>query len=132
MVDHLQLMKVTGRPESRHSELSEICHGFKRLACQMGCVVMLLSQLNRSCEQDQRLPVLSDLKESGSIEEDADAVIFTHRPEMYRQDDPSLRGKAELIVAKQRNGPTGKLAMTFLSAFQRFEETSTAVEEETR
>jgi replicative DNA helicase len=132
IVDHLQLMKVAGRAESRHSELSEICHGFKRLAGQMGCVVMLLSQLNRSCEQERRLPSLSDLKESGSIEEDADAVIFIHRPEMYRRDDASLRGKAELIVAKQRNGPTGKLAMTFLSGCQRFEEASDAVEEDTR
>src|SRR5205807_2748580 len=97
-----------------HAELSEICHGFKRMAGQLGCAVMVLSQLNRSCEQDRRLPVLSDLKESGSIEEDADVVVFIHRPEMYRRDDPSLRGKAELIVAKQRNGPTGKLAMAFL------------------
>ena len=115
-------MKVAGRSESRHLELSESCHGLKRLARQMGCVVMLLSQLNRSCEQDRRLPVLSDLKESGSIEEDADAVIFIHRPEMYRRDDATLRGKAELIVAKQRDGPTGKLPMTFLSGYQRFEE----------
>lgn len=132
IVDHLQLMKATGRPESRHQELSEICHGFKRLAGQMDCVVMVLSQLNRSCEQERRLPNLSDLKESGSIEEDADTVIFIHRPEMYRRDDASLRGKAELIVAKQRTGPTGKLAMTFLSGFQLFEEASTDTEEGTR
>ena len=129
IVDHLQLMKVTGRSESRHSELSEICHGFKHLAVQMGCVVMLLSQLNRSCEQDRRVPNLSDLKESGSIEEDADVVVFIHRAEMYKRDDPALRGKAEFIVAKQRNGPTGKLPMTFLSGFQVFEEASTRVEE---
>jgi replicative DNA helicase len=126
IVDHLQLMKVAGRAESRHAELSEICHGFKRLAGQMGCVVMMLSQLNRSCEQERRLPILSDLKESGSIEEDADTVVFIHRPEMYRRDDASLRGKADLIVAKQRNGPTGKLAMTFLSGHQRFEEAAAA------
>jgi replicative DNA helicase len=107
IIDHLQLMKVAGRAESRHAELSEICHGFKRLAGQMQCAVMLLSQLNRSCEQDRRLPGLADLKESGSIEEDADVVVFVHRPEMYRRDDAGLRGKAELIVAKQRNGPTG-------------------------
>jgi replicative DNA helicase len=79
IVDHLQLMKVTGRAESRHVELSEVCHSFKHLAGQMGCVVMLLSQLNRSCEQERRLPNLSDLKESGSIEEDADVVMFIHR-----------------------------------------------------
>jgi replicative DNA helicase len=123
-------MKIAGRAESRHSELSEICHGLKRLARELGCVVLLLRQLNRSCEQERRLPVLSDLKESGSIEEDADAVIFIHRPEMYQRDDASLRGKAELIVAKQRNGPTGKLAMTFLSGCQRFEEA--AAEEDSR
>lgn len=130
IVDHLQLMKVSGRAESRHQELSAICHGFKRLAGQMNCVVMLLSQLNRSCEQDRRRPNLSDLKESGSIEEDADVVLFVHRPEMYQRDDARLRGKAEFIVAKQRNGPTGKLGMTFLHAFQIFEEAMTGVEDE--
>ena len=128
VIDHLQLTKLTGRSESRHQELSEICHGFKRLAGQMECVVMLLSQLNRSCEQERRRPNLSDLKESGSIEEDADAVLFIHRPELYKRDDPSLRGQAELIVAKQRNGPTGKLPLSFLHGFQVFEEASGDVE----
>ncbi len=90
----------------------------------------LLSQLNCSCEQDRRRPNLSDLKESGSIEEGADVVLFVHRPEMYRRDDARLRGKAEFIVAKQRNGPTGKLAMTFLHAFQVFEEAAADVEDE--
>jgi replicative DNA helicase len=129
IVDHLQLMKASGRAESKHQEVSEICHGFKRLAGQMNCVVILLSQLNRSCEQDRRRPNLSDLKESGSIEEDADVVLFVHRPEMYQRDDARLRGKAELIVAKQRNGPIGKLAMTFQHAFQVFEETTAVVED---
>jgi len=128
VIDHLQLTRLSGRSESRHQELSEICHGFKRLAGQMNCVVMLLSQLNRSCEQERRRPNLSDLKESGSIEEDADAVLFIHRPELYKRDDPSLRGQAELIVAKQRNGPTGKLPLTFLHRFQVFEEASSAIE----
>ena len=95
----------------------------------MDCVVMLLSQLNRSCEHERRRPNLSDLKESGSLEEDADAVAFIHRPELYKRDDPSLRGKAELIVAKQRNGPTGKLAMTFLHGYQVFEEAATESED---
>jgi replicative DNA helicase len=129
IVDHLQLMKVIGRAESRHQELSEICHGFKQLAGELGCVVMLLSQLNRACEQDRRPPSLSDLKESGSIEEDADVVLFVHRPEMYKRDDPSLRGKADFIVAKQRNGPTGKLTMSFLSGFQVFEESANEKEQ---
>ncbi len=125
IVDHLQLMKLTGRAESRHHELSEICHGFKRLAGEMDCVVMLLSQLNRACEQERRRPTLSDLKESGSIEEDADLVLFVHRPEMFKRDDASLRGAAEFIVAKQRNGPTGKLPMRFLHGYQVFEEEAT-------
>jgi replicative DNA helicase len=128
VVDHLQLMKIAGRAESRHHELSEICHGLNHLAGQTQCVVMLLSQPNRACEQERRLPILSDLKESGSIEEDADVVMFVHRHEMYRRDDASLRGKAEFIVAKQRNGPTGKLAMTFLHQFQVFEPASSATE----
>jgi replicative DNA helicase len=130
VIDHLQLMKVSGRAESRHQELSEICHGFKRLAGEMNCSVVLLSQLSRVCEVEKRRPKLSDLKESGSIEEDADTVIFIHRPEMYKRDDPSLRGQAELIVAKQREGPIGKLAMTFLHGFQIFEESTGEVEED--
>jgi replicative DNA helicase len=129
VIDHLQLMKVTGRAESRHHELSEICHGLKRLALQMQCAVMVLSQLNRSCELENRSPVLSDLKESGSIEEDADVVLFVHRPEMYRRDDPSLRGQAQFIVAKQRTGPTGRLAMTFLHGFQVFEQATADAED---
>lgn len=132
IVDHLQLMKCAGRAESRHHELSEICHGFKRLAGQMECVFMLLSQLNRSCEQERRRPTLSDLKESGSIEEDADAVLFIHRPEMYKRDDPALGGLAELIVAKQRNGPIGKVPLTFLHGYQVFEEATNATEADTR
>ena len=128
VVDHVQLMKTTGRAESRHGELGEIVHGFKRLAVQMECVVMVLSQLNRTCEQEKRRPNLSDLKECGAIEEDADTVLFIHRPEMYKRDDPSLRGVAELIVAKQRNGPTGKIPLTFQHGYQIFEETGREVE----
>jgi len=122
VIDHLQLMRVTGRAESRHGELGEIVHGFKRLATQMECVVMILSQLNRTCEQERRRPTLADLKECGAIEEDADTVLFVHRPEMYKRDDRSLRGVAELIVAKQRNGPTGKIPLTFQHGYQIFEE----------
>src|SRR5665213_3641551 len=128
IIDHLQLMKATGRAESRHTELAEIAHSFKRLAGKMNCVVMLLSQLNRSCEIEKRRPNLSDLKESGAIEEDADVVVFVHRPEMYRRDDQSLRGLAELIVAKQRNGPVGKIALRFLHECQVFEESAAEVE----
>jgi replicative DNA helicase len=130
IVDHLQLMKVTGRVESRHGELGEIVHGFKRMAAQMECVVMLLSQLNRTCEQEKRQPRLADLKECGAIEEDADTVLLIHRPEMYKRNDPSLRGQAEFIVAKQRNGPTGKIDLVFRHAFQVFEEAAWAGESE--
>ena len=122
IIDHLQLMKASGRAESRHQELAEIAHSCKRLAGKMNCAVMLLSQLNRSCEQERRRPTLSDLKESGAIEEDADVVVFVHRPEMYKRDDPGLRGQAELIVAKQRNGPVGKIPLRFLHEYQVFEE----------
>jgi replicative DNA helicase len=130
IIDHLQLMKTTGRAESRHQELAEIAHSFKRLAGKMNCVVMLLSQLNRACEQEKRRPNLSDLKESGAIEEDADVVLFVHRPEMFNRADPSLRGQAELIIAKQRNGPTGrKIPLTFQDRYQIFEETGREAEE---
>jgi replicative DNA helicase len=123
IIDHLQLMGLSGRAESRHHELSEICHGFKRLAGQMECVVMLLSQLNRSSDKEKRRPNLSnsDLKETGSIEEDADVVGLLHRPEMLNRSDQSLRGQAELIIAKQRSGPTGLIKLRFLDRFQVFE-----------
>jgi replicative DNA helicase len=129
IVDHLQLMKGTGRIESRHQELSEISHSLKHLAGQLGLTVVLLSQLNRECEKAARRPQLSDLKETGSLEEDADVVLFVHRPEQYNRQDASLHGQAEFIIGKQRNGPTGKLKMLFQHEYQRFvEETSEGVE----
>lgn len=121
-IDHLQLMRCTGRAESRHQELSEISHGLKHLAAEFDVTVVLLSQLNRDCEREKRRPQLADLKETGSLEEDADVVLFIHRPEQYNRQDESLRGLAEFIIGKQRNGPTGKLNMIFLAAFQKFEE----------
>lgn len=121
-IDHLQLMKSIGRTESRHQELSEISHSLKHLAVEFGLTVLLLSQLNRECEREKRRPQLSDLRECGSLEEDGDVVLFIHRPEQYNRQDASLRGIAEFIIAKQRNGPTGKLPMSFLHAYQRFEE----------
>ena len=85
---------------------------------------MLLSQLNRECEKEKRRPQLADLKETGSLEEDADVVLFIDRPEQYNRQDPSLRGQAEFIIGKQRNGPTGKLNMRFQHEYQRFVETT--------
>lgn len=126
MIDHLQLMKGAGRFETRHHELSEISHSLKHLAGQMDVTVILLSQLNRECEKTRRRPQLSDLKETGSLEEDADVVLFVHRPEQYDRQDESLRGQAEFIIGKQRNGPTGKLRMLFQHEYQRFGEVTTS------
>jgi replicative DNA helicase len=128
VIDHLQLMKGIGRFESRHHELSEISHGLKHLAGQLGITVVLLSQLNRECEKDKRPPRLADLKETGTLEEDADVVLFVHRPEQYNRQERSLRGQAEFIVGKQRNGPTGKCKMLFQHEYQRFAEVATSDE----
>ena len=122
VLDHLQLMKGLGRFESRHQELSEISHSLKHLAGQFDLTVVLLSQLNRECEKASRRPQLSDLKETGSLEEDADVVLFVHRAEQYNRQDPALHGKAEFIIGKQRNGPTGKRNMLFQHQYQRFVE----------
>jgi replicative DNA helicase len=132
VIDHLQLMKGIGRLESRHQELSEISHSLKHLAGQFDITVVLLSQLNRECEKAARRPQLSDLRETGSLEEDADVVLFVHRPEQYNRHDPALHGQAEFIIGKQRNGPTGKLSMVFLPHFQRFEDRADRVEEESQ
>jgi len=128
VLDHLQLMKGMGRFEGRHQELSEISHSLKHLARQLDVTVILVSQLNRECEKEKRRPQLADLKETGSLEEDADVVLFIHRPEQFDRQDKSLRGKAEFIVGKQRNGPTGKLKMHFQHEFQRFTEVASELE----
>jgi replicative DNA helicase len=91
--------------------------------------VVLLSQLNRECEKEKRSPRLADLKETGSLEEDADVVMFVQRPEQYDRQNPALRGKAEFIIGKQRNGPTGKRKMLFQQEYQRFVELADEVEE---
>jgi replicative DNA helicase len=122
VIDHLQLMKCTGRAESRHQELSEISHSLKHLAAEFDLTVVLCSQLNRECEREKRRPQLADLKETGSLEEDADVVLFIHRPEQFNRQDESLRGFAEFIIGKQRNGPTGKRNMRFQHEYQRFVE----------
>ena len=122
IIDHLQLMRGAGRFENRHQELSEISHSLKHLAGQFDITVILLSQLNRECERERRRPQLADLKETGSLEEDADVVLFVHRPEQYNRQDAALHGKAEFIIGKQRNGPTGKFPMLFQHQYQRFVE----------
>jgi replicative DNA helicase len=123
VIDYLQLMSGRGRYENRNQEISTISRGLKLLAKELKVPMLVLSQLNRAPETrpgDHR-PQLSDLRESGSIEQDADLVAFIFREEVYKPNDESLRGLAELIVAKQRNGPTGKVNLVFLKEFTKFE-----------
>ncbi len=126
VVDYLQLMSGRGRFEHRTQEISSISRGLKALAKELRVPVISISQLSRAPEQrggDHR-PQLSDLRESGSIEQDADLVAFIFRPEVYKDPDnvpEEDRGRAELIIAKQRNGPTGKINLAFLREYTRFE-----------
>jgi len=126
IIDYLQLMSGGGkRYENRTQEVSAISRGLKALAKELNVPVIALSQLSRAPESrggDHR-PQLADLRESGSIEQDADVVAFIFREEVYKQDDPDLQGRAELIIAKQRNGPTGRVNLAFLKNSTRFEST---------
>jgi replicative DNA helicase len=123
VVDYLQLMKVPGfKADNRTAEISEISRSLKSLAKELVVPVVALSQLNRSLEQrhDKR-PVMSDLRESGAIEQDADLICFIYRDEVYNENSPD-KGVAEIIVAKQRNGPIGKIRVAFLGKYTRFED----------
>ena len=122
MVDYLQLISVKERVENRQQQISLISRGLKALAKELNIPVVALSQLSRAVESrggDKR-PMLSDLRESGSIEQDSDLVLFLFRPEVYDTSDEH-RGKAELIIGKQRNGPTGTVNLTFIDSCTRFE-----------
>jgi replicative DNA helicase len=135
VVDYLQLMSATlpgaasaKRHENRTQEVSAISRGLKALAKELHIPVIALSQLSRASEQrgGDKKPMLSDLRESGSIEQDADVVAFIHRESYYNKDengdeDPDSKGKAEIIIAKQRNGPTGSVHLAYLSEYTRFE-----------
>lgn len=122
IVDYLQLMQGRGRHESRQQEISEISRSLKELAKEINVPMVALSQLSRAPEQrgkDHR-PQLSDLRDSGAIEQDADVVMFLFREEVYDKEDPNLQGKAEVIIAKQRNGPIDTIHLNFIKKFTRF------------
>jgi replicative DNA helicase len=125
IVDYLQLMRGRGDADNREQEISDISRSLKGLAKELSVPVIALSQLSRAVETrgGDKKPQLSDLRESGAIEQDADVVMFVFREEVYRQDENN-RGVAEILVRKQRNGPTGEVTLTFLDRYTRFEDAS--------
>jgi replicative DNA helicase len=123
VIDYLQLARGLGgrKEESREREIAEISRGLKGLAKELHIPIIAVSQLNRSVEKrEDKTPQLSDLRESGAIEQDADIILFIHREEMYKP-DAAGRGKALLKIGKNRSGPTGEVDLTFIREFTKFE-----------
>ncbi len=125
VIDYLQLMQIAGAPENRTAEISEISRSLKTIAKEFNCPVVAGSQFNRALEQrHDRRPVMSDLRESGAIEQDADVIMGIYRDEVYNEDSP-VKGQAEVIILKQRNGPIGKRKLAFSGEFTRFDDLTT-------
>jgi len=121
VIDYLQLMRGRHQQENRQQEISEISRSLKALAKELNVPVVALSQLSRAVEtRERKEPQLSDLRESGALEQDADVILFIYRDEVYNRDSGE-KGKAEIIVGKQRNGPIGTVNLTFLGQYTRFE-----------
>jgi replicative DNA helicase len=130
VVDYLQLARGYQNPENRQQEISQISRGLKALAKELNVPVVALSQLSRAVEQrESRRPVLSDLRESGAIEQDADLVMFIYREEVYKPDKEEAKGVAEVIIGKHRNGPTGVVRLAFMDQYTRFESLARMEEE---